>query len=99
VTGQTARCHICGVPVGDDRHDDHASGGQDMTDHSDVIARLRSLAPPDTSPMLADAEVRLLLAADLLELHDLTGISLDAWCAAREFVERTAGITVTENGA
>lgn len=70
-----------------------------MTDHSREIERLRIASPPDTSPWLSDQDVARLLAADLLELHDETGISLDAWISAREFVERTAGILITENGA
>jgi hypothetical protein len=38
------------------------------------------------------------LADDLLELHDQTGISLDNWVAAREFVEGFHG-PITENDA
>lgn len=38
------------------------------------------------------------LADDLLELHDQTGISLDGWVAAREFVEAFFG-PIDENGA
>lgn len=47
----------------------------------------------------------LLLAADLLEMHDATGISLDHWANAENFVYdamETAGITgvpIEENGA
>lgn len=69
-----------------------------MTDHADDVARLRAACPPDTGP-LTDMEVAALLAADLLELHDQTGISLDCWIAAREFVERHIGRTLQENGA
>ena len=39
------------------------------------------------------------LAADLLELHDDTGISLDNWESARMFVETRIGHEITENGA
>lgn len=70
-----------------------------MTDHSDDVARLRAACPPDTTPMLTDMEVAALLAADLLEAHDDTGISLDNWIAAREFVERHIGHTIDENAA
>jgi len=71
-----------------------------VTDHSDVVFQLRARARHgDTHPDLTDDDVALLLAADLLETHDDTGISLDCWIAAREFVERLAGITITENGA
>jgi hypothetical protein len=38
------------------------------------------------------------LARDLRELHDDTGISLDAWVSAREVVEAYTG-PVTPNGA
>lgn len=37
------------------------------------------------------------LAADLLEMHDATGISLDNWPAARTFVEHLIGRPITEN--
>lgn len=70
-----------------------------MTDHSDDVARLRASCPPDTTPVLTDEQVATLLAADLLEAHDDTGISLDHWIAAREFVERHIGRTLQENGA
>lgn len=39
------------------------------------------------------------LAADLLELHDRTGISLDDWETARTFVENLTGSSVAPNGA
>jgi len=38
------------------------------------------------------------LADDLLEMHDQTGISLDGWVAAREFVEAFHG-PIEENDA
>lgn len=38
------------------------------------------------------------LAADLLELHDRTGISLDNWDTARMFVERQIGASIQKNG-
>ena len=38
------------------------------------------------------------LADDLLEMHEETGISLDGWVAAREYVEAFHG-PITENGA
>lgn len=68
-------------------------------DHEDVVARLRDQCRSDTSPDLTMFEVCTLLAADLLEAHDDTGISLDNWIAAREFVERHIGRTIYENGA
>lgn len=56
------------------------------TSHADEIAGLR------------DHALQLALAADLLEAHDETGISLDAWQAARAFVERHIGKPILENG-
>ena len=54
------------------------------TDHSQEIAALRKVA----SLMLDDdLIIQLNLAADLLEAHDQTGISLDDWPWARRFVE------------
>jgi hypothetical protein len=38
------------------------------------------------------------LAADLLEIHDATGISLDNWRSARLFVEEMIEGEITENG-
>lgn len=69
----------------------------DLTDHSADILRLLKgidIATPLTDDRLADY-----LAADLLEAHDATGISLDAWDSARQFVERRIGHTITPNGA
>ena len=43
-------------------------------------------------------EVRRQLAADLMELHEGTGISLDNWVSAREFVEAYFG-PIQENHA
>lgn len=40
----------------------------------------------------------ILLAADLHEMHDATGISLDNWANAREFVEAFRG-PIVENHA
>lgn len=39
-----------------------------------------------------------LLAADLLEAHDETGISLDDWAVARTFVETLLDRPVLSNG-
>jgi hypothetical protein len=47
-----------------------------MTDHKYEIDVLRSRGGLHST-----------LAADLLELHDKTGISLDEWNSARTFVE------------
>lgn len=71
------------------------------TDHSGSIAQLRSVADlhleePSTEHSKQHA-LNLQLAADLLELHDDTGISLDAWDSARQFVERYIGASIQEN--
>jgi hypothetical protein len=52
-------------------------------------------------PKLAVASEKrlpLTLAADLLESHDETGISLYNWKAAREFVERQLGQPILPSG-
>lgn len=67
-----------------------------VSDHREQIITLQRRAEQAGSRQEA---VDLELAADLLEAHDETGISLDGWVAAREFVERLAGITIEENGA
>lgn len=68
-----------------------------MTDHSRQIAQLRE-GLGDAHHM-SDEYLARYLAADLLEAHDDTGISLDCWVAAREFVERHVGFEIEENGA
>lgn len=74
----------------------NASGG--TTDHAEEIVELRAMA----AEALADSDsmsdegvftdgrltyLTLNLAADLLEAHDQTGISLDDWPYARQLVE------------
>lgn len=61
--------------------------------HLATLQHLRRHLPASVRPQ-ALAE----LADDLLEAHEETGISLDAWVAAREFVEAYHGPLV-ENGA
>lgn len=41
-----------------------------------------------------ERRITIRLAAELLEAHDDTGISLDAWPTAREFVEHHLGSSV-----
>lgn len=62
------------------------------TVHSEIISRMRAEVEevPDGVQMAA--------AADLLELHDRTGISLDDMGAVRKFVELYAGGPITPNG-
>ena len=38
-------------------------------------------------------------AADLLELHDSTGISLDNWESARGLIEHLLNHSISDNGA
>lgn len=77
-----------------------------MTDHSAIIQEMRERVQilEDHKHVLTSEYDDLLLlalpvAADLLEIHDATGISLDNWPSARTFVERLSGVAITENGA
>lgn len=70
----------------------NAYGG--TTDHAEEIALLRYLAGELNSESIV---VDLNLAADLLEAHDQTGISLDDWPFARRFVERYVGKSIIPN--
>lgn len=63
------------------------------TDHSEEIEDLRKRAGNKDH-----GANTLLLAADLLEMHDATGISLDRWATARKFVEDHIGAFILENG-
>ena len=81
---------------------------REMSDHTKGVTLLRERAertrqairirPSVTMSAAAYAELSDLLA-DLLEIHDATGISLDNWLAARSAVERAIGHRITENGA
>lgn len=76
-----------------------------MTDHRTEIEALRGLAdnmavgsdPSHTDELLKVLTLRV--AADLLEIHDATGISLDNWPAARQLVEVLIGHEIQENHA
>ena len=57
------------------------------TDHSQYIDALRE-----------HNSIQSCLAADLLELHDRTGISLDAWDNAREFIRATLAYIEADGG-
>lgn len=70
----------------------NASGG--TTDHSQEIARLRSRAKTKEHYDKLVYE----LAADLLETHDASGISLDDWTVARALVELLIGDSIIESG-
>lgn len=54
------------------------------TNHSNEIAMMRRAANTLPDAFLANS---ILVASDLLELHDATGLSLDNWNVARVFVE------------
>lgn len=56
----------------------------DTTDHSEFIEVLRSTRT-----------INSYMAADLLELHDRQGISLDNWSTAQEFVRQQVQISAT----
>ncbi|GEM_PF-1166445 len=58
------------------------------TDHAEEIASLHGRATQTREPM---ERLTIRLAAELLEAHDDTGISLDHWPTAREFVEHHLG--------
>jgi hypothetical protein len=67
-----------------------------LTDHTTAIAKMR-----EEAQNFHHCDLRRLareVAADLLEMHDDTGISLDTWVAARELVETFTGSPITENG-
>jgi hypothetical protein len=67
-----------------------------VSDHSLHIERLREQAQHfegETMHRLA-----YLASADLLKVHDETGISLDEWTAVRALVEYCLGRPITRNG-
>lgn len=64
------------------------------TDHRDEIAMLYLLCDEASDSEVA-REFRL--AAELLWAHDDTGISLDDWPTARQFVEHRLGCPVLPN--
>lgn len=67
------------------------------TDHFIHIDRLRgrAITQRETGDYFEAASAAL--AADLLEMHDATGISLDGWATARLFVELQIGCSIQEN--
>lgn len=70
----------------------NASGG--TTDHTSEIIRLRERAKHKERY----DQIVYLLAADLLEAHDESGISLDTWKPARDLVELLIGDEIVESG-
>jgi hypothetical protein len=89
----------CPFEYAHDLEDEDEDEDVPRTDHSADIAMLRGRAewhagfggPPQTRLMFETA-------ADLLELHDSTGISLDDWTSARELIEYLTGNPITRNG-
>lgn len=70
------------------------AGTGGTTDHSEEIGALRTMARLTTHEHFKRSYQ---LAADLLEAHDDTGISLDDWPAAKLFVESLTGEPVLPN--
>lgn len=74
------------------------------TDHADEIQHLRDVAAAlskahgGTQPATALLALVNGLAADLLQSHDDTGISLDNWDNARGLVEVLLNEKILENG-
>jgi hypothetical protein len=63
-------------------------------DHSEEIARLRQQAGLSSERQQA---LVCAVAAELLQAHDETGISLDEWLAPRMLVELLIGHSIIEN--
>ncbi len=61
------------------------------TDHTQEVALLHERAAQVCDPV---EQITIRLAAELLEAHDDTGISLDHWTTARDFVELHLGHAV-----
>jgi ATP/maltotriose-dependent transcriptional regulator MalT len=72
-----------------------ASCGYRTTDHSVEIAETLSNANRIGADPLDALCSRL--AAELLQSHDETGLSLDDWPTARRFVEHFTGVPVLPN--
>lgn len=74
------------------------SGGPEdgfrTTSHDAEIAQLNWTADQCTD---RDEMLAWRLAAELLSSHDMTGISLDDWPTARQFVERKLGKPILPN--
>lgn len=64
------------------------------TCHKDEVAELEALADQQSD---RDEKLAYRLAAELLSAHDDTGISLDDWPTARQFVERRLGKPILPN--
>lgn len=67
------------------------------TDHSADIKMLRTMAKATAMGLPRKDKLVLLVASDLLELHDRQSFSLDKWKAARDLVESLIMHSITEN--
>ena len=75
---------------------------EELTDHSEERATLQRKIEwcekfEQVGSNLLETQA-LRLAVDLLQAHDDTGISLDNWWVARDFVENLLGSPIRENG-
>jgi len=70
--------------------------GVRRTDHREEIRTMRYRAIDPAT--LGDDRLCLNMAADLLQMHDETGICLDEWTHAKLFVEHFSGSPVLPNG-
>lgn len=70
----------------------NATGGS--TDHSEEVSWLWT---ESTKQSDRDRQLEFMLAAELLQCHDETGISLDDWPVARQFVERRLAKDIIPN--
>lgn len=66
------------------------------TDHRKQIEALRTWSNLTT---FRSQQLSLLVAADLLEMHDRASLSLDNWRSARRLVELYTGEPVQRNNA
>lgn len=67
------------------------------TDHTDEIKALLLKAGEAAESDNNQLAIEIFLAAELLESHDQTGISLDDWATARRFVEHHLGSEILPN--
>lgn len=81
-----------------ERHEDTRESEMPRTDHFINIDALKGRAKSLRAAGQNSEADAALLAAELLEIHDATGISLDNWATARRFVETRIGESIDENG-
>jgi hypothetical protein len=91
LTARTSRSYR--QPVA--RRIDPGTNGCRTTDHSQEVAWLRAMS--GEGPRVRT--LTYLVAADLLEAHDDTGLSLDEWRPARALIEALLDCEILPNGA